>query len=51
MSQSTRDELLDAARIDGVSVSTVCHPSMGRFRTVLCQPINDAGAGMVALAR
>lgn len=32
------------ARIDGVIVSTVCHPSMGRFRTVICQPINEAGA-------
>lgn len=31
------------ARIDGVIVSTVCHPSMGRYRTVICQPINDAG--------
>jgi microcompartment protein CcmK/EutM len=34
---------MQLARIDGVIVSTVCHPSMGRYRTVICQPINDAG--------
>jgi microcompartment protein CcmK/EutM len=31
------------ARIDGVIISTVCHPSMGRFRTVICQPIGGNG--------
>jgi microcompartment protein CcmK/EutM len=34
---------MQLARIDGVIVSTVCHPSMGRYRTVICQPINEAG--------
>lgn len=34
---------MQLARIDGVVVSTVCHPSMGRYRTVICQPINNAG--------
>ncbi|HEY0946725.1 MAG TPA: EutN/CcmL family microcompartment protein [Opitutaceae bacterium] len=31
------------ARIDGVIVSTVCHPSMRGFRTVICQPLNESG--------
>jgi microcompartment protein CcmK/EutM len=31
------------ARIDGVIVSTVCHPSLHGHRTVICQPLNDAG--------
>lgn len=31
------------ARIDGVITATVCHPSMGRFRTVICQPIGENG--------
>ncbi len=34
---------MQLARIDGVIVSTVCHPSMGRYRTVICQPINATG--------
>ena len=34
---------MQLARIDGVIVSTVCHPSMGRYRTVICQPINETG--------
>lgn len=31
------------ARVDGVIVSSVCHPSMAGFRTVICQPIDEAG--------
>jgi microcompartment protein CcmK/EutM len=31
------------ARVDGVIVSSACHPSMGRFRTIICQPLNAAG--------
>ncbi len=34
---------MQLARIDGVVVATVCHPSMGRFRTVICQPLNAEG--------
>ena len=34
---------MQLARIDGVIVSTVCHPSMRRFRTVICQPIDAEG--------
>jgi microcompartment protein CcmK/EutM len=34
---------MQLARIDGVMVATVCHPSMGHYRTVICQPIDDAG--------
>ena len=32
------------ARIDGVMVSTVCHPSLRGCRTVICQPLNAEGA-------
>ncbi|MBS0632471.1 MAG: EutN/CcmL family microcompartment protein [Verrucomicrobia bacterium] len=32
------------ARIDGVVVSTVCHPSMAGCRTVICQPLDERGA-------
>jgi microcompartment protein CcmK/EutM len=32
------------ARIDGVIVSTVCHPSLQGCRTVICQPLNEHGA-------
>ncbi len=32
------------ARIDGVIVSTVCHPSMVGCRTVICQPLDEHGA-------
>lgn len=40
------------ARIDGVIVSTVCHPSLRGCRTVICQPLDDAGvpAGAPVLA-
>jgi microcompartment protein CcmK/EutM len=31
------------ARIDGVIVSTVCHPSMHGCRTVICQPVDEQG--------
>ena len=31
------------ARVDGVIVSTVCHPSMVGCRTVICQPVDAAG--------
>ncbi len=34
---------MQLARIDGVVISTVCHPSMGKFRTVICQPLNESG--------
>lgn len=34
---------MQLARVDGVVVATVCHPSMGRFRTVICQPLNAEG--------
>jgi len=33
------------ARVDGVIVSTVCHPSMVGCRTIICQPIDDTGRG------
>ncbi len=43
------------ARIDGVIVSTVCHPSMHGCRTVICQPLNEhggaEGAPVLALDR
>jgi microcompartment protein CcmK/EutM len=31
------------ARVDGVIVSTVCHPSMAGHRTIICQPLDDTG--------
>ncbi|HVZ63744.1 MAG TPA: EutN/CcmL family microcompartment protein [Lacunisphaera sp.] len=31
------------ARIDGVIVSTLCHPSMVGCRTVVCQPLDEQG--------
>ena len=31
------------ARVDGVIVSTVCHPSMTGSRTVICQPLDEQG--------
>jgi microcompartment protein CcmK/EutM len=33
---------MNLARIDGVVVSSACHPSMQGHRTVICQPLNDA---------
>jgi len=31
------------ARVDGVIVSSVCHPSMNGCRTVICQPLDEHG--------
>jgi microcompartment protein CcmK/EutM len=31
------------ARVDGVIVATVCHPSMTGCRTIICQPIDESG--------
>lgn len=32
------------ARVDGVIVSTVCHPSMTGHRMIICQPLDGRGA-------
>jgi microcompartment protein CcmK/EutM len=41
------------ARVDGVIVSTVSHPSMHGCRTIICQPLDerghDEGAPILAL--
>lgn len=34
---------MNLARIDGVVTATVCHPSMRRTRTVICQPLGAEG--------
>lgn len=34
---------MQLARIDGVIVSTVCHPSMRGHRSVICQPLDPEG--------
>jgi len=31
------------ARVDGMVVSTVSHPSLRGCRTVICQPLDEAG--------
>lgn len=31
------------ARVDGVIVTTVCHPSMHGARTIICQPLDSDG--------
>jgi microcompartment protein CcmK/EutM len=31
------------ARVDGVIVSTVSHPSMHGCRTIICQPVDEQG--------
>ena len=31
------------ARVDGVIVSTICHPSMTGCRSVICQPLGADG--------
>ena len=31
------------ARVDGVIVSTVCHPSMAGNRMIICQPLDQEG--------
>ena len=36
------------ARVDGVIVSTVCHPSMAGHRTIICQPLDEQGRFYVA---
>lgn len=35
---------MQLARIDGSIVAPVCHPSMGAYRTVICQPLGEDGA-------
>jgi microcompartment protein CcmK/EutM len=41
------------ARVDGVIVTTVCHPSMVGCRSVICQPLDgqgrDEGAPILAI--
>jgi microcompartment protein CcmK/EutM len=41
------------ARVDGVIVATVCHPSMHGYRTIICQPLDgqgrDEGAPLLAV--
>lgn len=34
---------MQLARVDGVIVSTVCHPSMRGHRTIICQPLDSEG--------
>lgn len=34
---------MQLARVDGVIVSTVCHPSMRGHRMIICQPLDEAG--------
>ncbi|MCF7761817.1 MAG: EutN/CcmL family microcompartment protein [Cephaloticoccus sp.] len=31
------------ARVDGVIVSTICHPSMEGCRSIICQPVDQSG--------
>lgn len=31
------------ARVDGVIVATVCHPSMAGHRSIICQPLDAEG--------
>ena len=31
------------ARVDGVIVSTICHPSMEGCRSIICQPVDESG--------
>lgn len=31
------------ARVDGVIVTTVCHPSLVGHRSVICQPLDEQG--------
>ncbi|MCX6951683.1 MAG: EutN/CcmL family microcompartment protein [Verrucomicrobia bacterium] len=40
------------ARVDGVMVTTVCHPSMTGHRSIICQPLdeNDREEGPPILA-
>jgi len=34
---------MNLARVDGSIVASSCHRSMGRFRTVICQPLDAEG--------
>lgn len=34
---------MQLARVDGVIVSTVCHPSMRGHRSIICQPLDSEG--------
>jgi microcompartment protein CcmK/EutM len=34
---------MQLARVDGVIVSTVCHPSMRGCRHIICQPLDEEG--------
>ena len=34
---------MQLARVDGVIVSSVCHPSMRGHRMIICQPLDEAG--------
>lgn len=34
---------MNLARVDGLIVTSHCHPSMKGRRTVICQPIDDTG--------
>ena len=31
------------ARVDGVVVTTICHPSMVGCRSIICQPLDENG--------
>jgi len=31
------------ARVDGYIVTHACHPSLQGFRSIICQPLNEAG--------
>jgi microcompartment protein CcmK/EutM len=31
------------ARVDGMIIATVCHPSMRGCRTIICQPLDERG--------
>jgi microcompartment protein CcmK/EutM len=31
------------ARVDGVVVTTICHPSMVGCRSIICQPLDEHG--------
>lgn len=31
------------ARVDGHIVTTACHPSLRGFRSIICQPLDEAG--------
>ena len=36
------------ARVDGMIIATVCHPSLRGCRTVICQPLDEHGRAEVA---